>query len=52
MDYEMYLEEMKKKDEVSMAVALCKAREVKNDEKRSITINDRHCKSLHETNQR
>jgi len=47
MDYEMYLEEMKKKDEVSMAVALCKAREVKNDEKRSITINDRNSKSIY-----
>lgn len=47
MDYEMYLEEMKKKDEVSMAVALCKAREVKNYEERSITINDRNSKSIY-----
>ena len=47
MDYEMYLEEMKKKDEVSMAVALCKAREVKNDEERSAEINDRNCTSVY-----
>ena len=47
MDYEMYLEEMKKKDEVSMAVALCKAREGKNDEERSAEINDRNSKSIH-----
>ena len=47
MDYEMYLEEMKKKDEVSMAVALCKAREGKNDEERSSEINDRNSKSIY-----
>lgn len=47
MDYEMYLEEMKKKDELSMAVALCKAREVKNDEERSTEINDRNSKSIY-----
>lgn len=47
MDYEMYLEEMKKKDEVSMAVALCKAREVKNYEERSAGINDRNRTSVH-----
>ena len=47
MDYEMYLEEMKKKDEVSMAVALCKAREGKSDEERSAEVNDRSCTSVH-----
>ena len=47
MDYEMYLEEMRKKDEVSMAVALCKAKEVKNNEERSAEINDRNSTSLH-----
>ena len=47
MDYEMYLEEMKKKDELSMAVALCKAREVKNDEERSAEVNDRSSASVH-----
>lgn len=47
MDYEMYLEEMKKKDEVSMAVALCKAREGKNNEERSAEINDRNRTSVH-----
>lgn len=47
MDYEMYLEEMKKKDEVSMAVALCKAREVKNDEERSDEVNDTNCNRIY-----
>ena len=47
MDYEMYLEEMRKKDEVSMAVALCKAKEVKNDEERSAEVNDRSRTSVY-----
>lgn len=47
MDYEMYLEEMKKKDDVSMAVALCKAREVKNYEERSTEVNDRSRSSVY-----
>ena len=47
MDYEMYLEEMKKKDEVSMAVALCKAREVKKDEERSTEVDDRNSTSVY-----